>query len=191
MAAVVDRFVRYIKIDTQSDPHSTTNPSAQKEFDLARLLADELTRMGLQEVSLDENCYVMAVLPANTTKKIPTIGLIAHMDTSPDFSGANVNPQFHENYDGGDIVLNKESNIVLSPRDFPELLQHVGETLITTDGTTLLGSDDKAGVAVLSLAQPERPRVVGELDLPVLKGISVEVREGYTQSFVTKNYKEL
>lgn len=149
---ILERFLKYIKIDTQSDENSITIPSTQKEFDLANVLKDELLAMGLKDVSLDENCYLMATLPANTDKKIPTIGFIAHMDTSPDMSGADVNPQILQNYDGKDIVLNKEKNIVLNTKEFPELLEYVGQTLITTDGNTLLGADDKAGVAEIMTA---------------------------------------
>ena len=144
---IVDRFIKYARIDTQADPNSTTTPSTQKQFSLAKVLERELIEMGLTDVILDNNCYLMATLPANTQKKVPTIGFIAHFDTAPDMSGENVNPQIIKNYDGNDIVLNKEKNIVLSPTDFPELLNYVGQDLITTDGTTLLGADDKAGIA--------------------------------------------
>ena len=144
---IVNRFINYVRIDTQADANSTTTPSTQKQFNLAKVLEKELIEMGLTDVSLDNNCYLMATLPANTTKKVPTIGFIAHFDTAPDMSGENVNPQIVKDYDGKDIVLNKEKNIVLSPADFPELLNYVGQDLITTDGTTLLGADDKAGIA--------------------------------------------
>ena len=144
---IVERFINYTKIDTQADANSATTPSTQKQFNLAKLVEKELIEMGLKDVSLDDNCYLMATLPANTTKKVPTIGFIAHFDTAPDMSGEDVNPQIVNNYDGNDIVLNKEKNIVLSPADFPELLNYVGQDLITTDGTTLLGADDKAGIA--------------------------------------------
>lgn len=152
MQNLVERFIKYIKIDTQSDPESQTTPSTEKQWDLARLLADELQSIGLQEVSIDENAYVMATLPSNVDYEVPTIGFIAHFDTSPDFSGKNVNPQFVENYNGSDIVLNKEKNIVLSPSYFEDLLLYKGQTLITTDGTTLLGADDKAGIAEIMTA---------------------------------------
>jgi tripeptide aminopeptidase len=144
---VVERFLRYAVIDTQSDPESATCPSTEKQMELARVLVQELQDIGMQDVSLDENGYVMATLPANVDREIPAIGFITHMDTSPDMSGENVRPTFVENYDGGDIVLNREKNIILSPADFPDLKDYVGETLITTDGTTLLGADDKAGIA--------------------------------------------
>jgi len=143
---ILSRFLRYIKIDTQSDDASETYPSTTKQFDLAKVLKAELEELGLVDVSLDEHCYIMATLPANTNKKIPVIGFIAHMDTSPDMSGANINPQIIKNYDGKDIVLNKENNLFLSIADFPELPHYKGQTLITTDGTTLLGADDKAGI---------------------------------------------
>lgn len=147
MQNIIDRFIRYIKIDTQSDPNNKAFPSTEKQWDLAHLLVDELTEIGLEEISLDENCYLMATLPSNVNFQVPTIGFIAHLDTSPDYSGTNVNPQFHPNYNGEDIVLNKAKNIVLSPSYFEDLLLYKGQTLITTDGTTLLGADDKAGIA--------------------------------------------
>jgi tripeptide aminopeptidase len=151
--ALIDRFFRYIKIDTQSDPHNEEAfPSTEKQWDLAKLLAKELEDMGMQEVTLDDNCYIMATLPSNVDHDVPTIGFIAHIDTSPDFTGTNVNPQIHENYDGKAITLNKEENIVLSPDEFEDLLLYKGQTLITTDGTTLLGADDKAGVTEIMAA---------------------------------------
>ncbi|HNW96882.1 MAG TPA: peptidase T [Bacteroidales bacterium] len=149
---VFERFLKYIKIDTQSDDNSQTYPSTSKQFDLAKILQNELQEMGLKDVSLDEHCYLMATLPANTTKKIPVIGFIAHMDTSPDMPGVNVNPQILQNFDGKDIVLNQTKNIVLSTKEFPELLEYIGQTLITTDGNTLLGADDKAGIAEIMTA---------------------------------------
>ncbi|GIM50363.1 peptidase T [Capnocytophaga stomatis] len=152
MQKLVERFITYIKTDTQSDPESQTTPSTEKQWNLARLLVEELKSIGLEDVTIDENSYVMATLPSNIDYKVPTIGFIAHFDTSPDFSGENVNPQFVENYDGGDIVLNKEKNIVLSPSYFEDLLLYKGQTIITTDGTTLLGADDKAGIAEIVTA---------------------------------------
>jgi tripeptide aminopeptidase len=145
-------FFKIYKIDTQSDPENQAFPSTEKQWDLAKLLVEELKEIGMQEVSIDENAYVMATLPANTDKKVPTIGFIAHFDTSPDFTAENVNPQIHKNYDGKEIVLNKEENIVLSPDYFEDLLLYKGQTLITTDGTTLLGADDKAGIAEIMTA---------------------------------------
>ncbi len=147
-----ERFLRYIKIDTQSDENVENTPSTEKQFNLARMLKKELEDLGLQDVSLDDKCYLMATLPANTTKKVPTIGFIAHMDTSPDMPGAVENPLIIPNYDGGDIVLNKEKDIKLTQKDFPELNDYVGQTLIATDGTTLLGADDKAGIAEIITA---------------------------------------
>ena len=144
---IVERFIKYAKIDTQSDENNTQTPSTQKQFDLAREVEREMIEMGLEDVSLDENCYLMATLPANIDKTVPTIGFVAHFDTSPDMSGKDVNPRIIEKYDGKDIVLNKEQNIIMSPSDFPELLKFVGDDLIVTDGTTLLGADDKAGIA--------------------------------------------
>jgi len=150
METVIDRFLRYIKIDTQSNEESETTPSTEKQFSLAKMLVDELKAMGITEVSMDDNGYVMATLPANTNKKVPTVGFISHMDTAPDTSDENVNPQFVENYQGDDIKLGNAA--ILSPKDFPELLYYKGQTLITTDGTTLLGADDKAGVAEIMTA---------------------------------------
>lgn len=144
---LVERFLRYIKIDTESDPNSQTTPSTEKQWDLANLLVEELKAMGMEDVSIDENAYVMATLPSNIDKEVPVIGFISHFDTSPDFSGKDVNPQITTNYDGGDIVLNKEQDIVLSPAEFKELAEYKGQDIITTDGTTLLGADDKAGIA--------------------------------------------
>ncbi len=152
METVVDRFLRYVRIDTQSDEHSSSVPSTDKQWALARLLVQELETLGLEDVSVDDRCYVMATLPANTDRPAPVLGLIAHMDTSPDFSGTDVSPQIHRNYDGGEIILNEKKQIVLSPADFPELLEYTGQDLITTDGTTLLGADDKAGVAEIMTA---------------------------------------
>ncbi|HOW91951.1 MAG TPA: peptidase T [Anaerolineaceae bacterium] len=149
MTTVKDRFLKYARIKTTSDPDSETSPSSAVQFDLARVLEAELREMGMEDVELDRNCYLMATLPANTGKPLPTIGFIAHMDTSPDMSGENVNPQIISNYDGGEIVLNPALNVRMSPDEFPELKKYVGQELITTDGTTLLGADDKAGVAVI------------------------------------------
>lgn len=150
MSRVVERFLKYVKFDTKSDEESSTVPSTEEQLVLAKELGKELEEIGLSHVSVDENGYVMAVLPSNMDKKVPTVGFIAHMDTSPDMSGTNVNPRFVENYDGEDIKLNEE--VTLSPKDFPELKNYIGETLITTDGTTLLGADDKAGIAEIITA---------------------------------------
>lgn len=152
MDRVVERFLRYVQIDSESDPDSGTCPSTEKQLDLAKVLAEELREIGLTDVSLDKNGYVMATLPANVDRDIKTIGFIAHMDTSPDMSGNNVKPSFVDDYDGGDILINREKNIVLSPADFPDLKEYVGETLIITDGTTLLGADNKAGIAEIITA---------------------------------------
>lgn len=149
MPTVKARFIKYAKINTTADRDSETCPSSPAQFDLALALEAELREIGMIEVSLDQNCYLMATLPANTEKPIPTIGFIAHMDTSPDMSGEEVNPQIIENYDGGEIVLNESLDVRMSPVEFPELLKYVGQELITTDGTTLLGADDKAGVAAI------------------------------------------
>ena len=145
---IVDRFIKYARIDTQSDENNSQTPSTQKQFNLAIEVEKEVLEMGLVDVSLDNNCYLMATLPSNTTKKnVPVIGFISHFDTSPDMSGKNVNPTIIKNYDGEDIILNKANNVILSPKDFTELLKFKGDDIIVTDGTTLLGADDKAGIA--------------------------------------------
>lgn len=149
---IISRFIAYAKVDTQSDEGSGTCPSTPGQLTLAQMLVDELKAIGMEEVTLDANGYVMATLPANTDKEVPVIGFLAHLDTATDMTGAGVNPQIVESYDGGDIVLNKTGGIVLSPRDFPELSRYKGQTLITTDGTTLLGADDKAGIAEIMTA---------------------------------------
>jgi tripeptide aminopeptidase len=143
---LINRFVSYVTVDTESDPTSESTPSTAKQWDLANALVEELKSIGMQEVSIDENAYIMATLPSNSAKNLPIIGFISHFDTSPDFTGANVKPQIIENYDGNDIILDKEQNIVLSPTYFEDLLLYKGQTLITTDGNTLLGADDKAGI---------------------------------------------
>lgn len=152
MSKVVDRFLGYVKFDTMSDEVTQTVPSTAKQLVLAKKLCSELSEIGVQDVSLDDNGYVMAHISSNINTIVPAIGFIAHMDTSPEVSGANVKPQIVENYDGGNIVLNNEKNIVLSPLDFPELKQYKGKTLITTDGNTLLGADDKAGISEIMTA---------------------------------------
>lgn len=145
---IVDRFIKYARIDTQSDENNLQTPSTQKQFNLAKEVEKEALEMGLVDVSLDNNCYLMATLPSNTTKKnVPVIGFISHFDTSPDMSGKNVNPTIIKNYNGEDIVLNEANNVILSPKDFTELLKFKGDDIIVTDGTTLLGADDKAGIA--------------------------------------------
>ncbi|MGG4442780.1 peptidase T [Brevibacillus fortis] len=149
---IINRFISYAQVDTQSNESSETCPSTPGQLVLAQMLVDELKAIGMQEVTMDSNGYVMATLPANTDKEIPTIGFLAHMDTATDFTGAGVKPQIIENYNGQDIVLNEALNIVLSPRDFSELAGYRGHTLITTDGTTLLGADDKAGIAEIMTA---------------------------------------
>ena len=144
---IVERFLKYVSFDTQSAEDADTTPSTAKQLKLAEYLRDELTHIGMTEVEMDENGYVYATLPANTDKVVPTIGFISHMDTSPDCSGANIRPRIVKHYDGGDIVLDAEAGLVTSPSKFPELLDHVGEDIIVTDGHTLLGADDKAGIA--------------------------------------------
>ncbi|WP_316632944.1 peptidase T [uncultured Flavobacterium sp.] len=146
MQHIIDRFISYVTIDTESDPNSQTTPSTEKQWNLANKLVEELKAIGMDEVTIDDKAYIMATLPSNVEHEVPTIGFVSHFDTSPDFSGANVKPQIVENYDGKDIVLNAEKNIVLSPNYFKDLLQYKGQTIITTDGTTLLGADDKAGI---------------------------------------------
>lgn len=143
---ITDRFIKYVTIDTESNPENAAFPSSDNQWDLAKVLVEDLKNIGLTDVELDKNCYIMATLPSNINYKVPTIGFIAHIDTSPDFTGKNVKPQIIENYNGKDIILNKEENIILSPDYFDDLLQYKGQTIITTDGTTLLGADDKAGV---------------------------------------------
>lgn len=149
---IIKRFVSYVKVDTQSDESSQTCPTTPGQLTLGRMLIEELNKIGMQEVTMDDNGYVMATLPANTDKNVPTIGFLAHIDTATDLTGAGVNPQIVESYDGKDIILNEGMKIILSPRDFPELANYKGQTLITTDGTTLLGADDKAGIAEIMTA---------------------------------------
>ncbi len=152
MTSVKDRFIKYVKIESKANRAVDTCPSSPGQFVFARQLAEELKHIGLEDISLDDNCYLMATLPANTAKKVPVLGLIAHMDTSPDMSGENVNPQIVANYDGGDIILNEKLGVVLDVNVFPEIKKYAGQEIITTDGTTLLGADDKAGVAEIVTA---------------------------------------
>ena len=152
MQKMIDRFISYVTIDTQSDPNSDSTPSTKKQWVLANKLVEELKQIGLEDVSIDANSYIMATLPSNIGKEVPVIGFISHFDTSPDFTGTNVNPRLIYNYDGKDILLNKEKNIVLSPDYFDDLLLYKGQTLIVTDGTTLLGADDKAGITEIMTA---------------------------------------
>ena len=151
MEKLLDKFLRYVAVETTSDEDSETQPSAMREVELLRMLRDELRQMGI-DADLDEFGYVMATIPSNVDKEIPTIGFIAHVDTSPDASGRDIHPHIIPDYDGGDIVLNEEKNIVLRTAEFPEMKQYQGQTMITTDGTTLLGADDKAGVAEIMYA---------------------------------------
>lgn len=152
MQHIIDRFISYVTVDTESDPNSETTPSTAKQWDLANQLVEELKAIGMQDVTIDEHAYIMATLPSNVEHDVPVIGFVSHFDTTPDFTGANVKPQIIENYDGRDIILNKEQNIVLSPSYFKDLLQYKGQTIITTDGTTLLGADDKAGITEIVTA---------------------------------------
>ena len=152
MEKLVERFLKYVKINTQSDEKSETCPSTPGQLELAKLIVDELKSIGLKETEVDEKGYVMATLPANTEGDIPVIGFIAHLDTSPDFSGSNVNPQIFDNYFGKNLTLNAKKNIILSPSDFPALNNYIGQPLITTDGTSLLGADNKAGIAEIITA---------------------------------------
>lgn len=149
---IINRFITYAQVDTQSDESSETCPSTPGQLTLANILVEELKTIGMQEVTMDANGYVMATLPANTDKEIPTIGFLAHIDTATDFTGTNVKPQIIEQYDGNDIILNEAQRIIMSPNDFPELHGYKGHTLITTDGTTLLGADDKAGITEIMTA---------------------------------------
>ena len=168
---ILERFLRYISIDTASDPESPTQPSSEKQLTLSRLLVKELKEMGIKDVSLDQYGYVMATIPSNlpSGSKVPKIGFIAHVDSAPDAPGDNINPQIIENYDGSDIVINSEKNMIMKTAEFPELLKYKGQTIITTDGNTLLGADDKAGIAEIMaaaeylMAHPEFPR--GEIKI--------------------------
>ncbi|WP_396596453.1 peptidase T [Dokdonia sp. R86516] len=160
--ALLKRFISYVTTYTESDPNSDNTPSTECQWDLARQLKDELEAMGMSEVTIDEHAYVMATLPSNVDHDVPVIGFISHFDTTPDFTGKDVKPQIWENYDGGDLVLNKEQNIVLSPEYFDDLKQYKGQTIVTTDGTTLLGADDKAGITEIMEAMKyllENPQV--------------------------------
>ncbi|MEC1549691.1 peptidase T [Bacillus rugosus] len=149
---IIERFTTYVKVDTQSDESVDTCPSTPGQLTLGNMLVDELKSIGMQDAAIDENGYVMATLPSNTEKDVPTIGFLAHVDTATDFTGKNVNPQIIESYDGKDIVLNEQLQVILSPDQFPELPGYKGHTLITTDGTTLLGADNKAGIAEIMTA---------------------------------------
>lgn len=151
MEKLLDKFLRYVAVETTSDPESETQPSAMREFDLLKMLQKELQDLGIK-ADLDEYGYVMATIPSNVDKEIPAIGFIAHVDTSPDASGKDIKPQIIENYGGGDILLNAEKELYLKVSEFPEMQQYVGKTIITTDGTTLLGADDKGGVAAIMYA---------------------------------------
>jgi tripeptide aminopeptidase len=149
---LINRFISYVTIDTESNPDSNTTPSSKNQWDLAHKLVDELKSIGMEEVTLDDKCYVMASLPSNVAHDVPVIGFVSHIDTSPDFTGKNVKPQIIENYNGQDIVLNEKENSILSPSYFEDLLKYKGQTLITTDGSTLLGADDKAGICEIITA---------------------------------------
>ncbi|OLP66974.1 Peptidase T [Bacillus pumilus] len=149
---MIQRFTHYVQVDTQSDADQESCPSTEGQLALAKQLVEEMKAIGIQEVTMDENGYVMGTIPSNTDKVVPTIGFLAHIDTATDFTGKNVKPQIHENYQGGDITLNEDLHIVLSPKQFPNLQKYKGHTLITTDGTTLLGADNKAGIAEIMTA---------------------------------------
>ena len=158
---ILNRFISYITIDTESDPNSDTTPSSEKQWDLARKLHQELIAMGMSDVTIDENAYIMATLPSNVEHDVPTIGFISHFDSTPDFTGKDIKPQIIENYDGGDIPL-KGSDLVLSPDYFEDLKQYKGQTIVTTDGTTLLAADDKAGITEIMTAMKhliENPQI--------------------------------
>lgn len=149
---IINRFISYVTIDTQSDPNSNTTPSTQKQWDLANILVEDLIAIGMHDVTIDDNAYIMATLPSNVDHNVPTIGFISHFDTSPDFTATNVKPKIIENYNGKDIILNETENIILSPDYFEDLLLYKGQTLITTNGSTLLGADDKAGICEIITA---------------------------------------
>ena len=178
---LVERFLKYVSFDTQSSEETEITPSTPGQMVFARYLKEELESLGLEEITLDENGYLFATLPANTDKPLPVIGFIAHMDTSPDMSGKNVSPRIVQNYDGKDIVLCAEENVVLSPAQFPELLDHQGEDLIVTDGKTLLGADDKAGIAEIVSA------VVYLKEHPEMK--YSEIKETFPDSMLGKELK--
>ena len=150
--ALLERFLKYVSIHTMSDENTGLVPSTPQQMEFAKILAEELKDMGMQDVSLDKKGYLMATLPSNIDKDVPTVGFISHLDTSPDMSGKNVKPRIVENYDGNDIILNEKENIVLSPKQFPELTMYRGQSLVVTNGLTLLGADDKAGIAEIMTA---------------------------------------
>ena len=152
METLLDRFLSYVRIDTQVNEASNSHPSTAGQKELAGLLAKELEKLGLSNITLNDKAYLMAEVPANTDKDLPVVGFIAHLDTSPDVSGKNVQPQIFENYDGQDLILNQAQNIILGVEQYPELTRHIGQTIITSDGTTLLGADNKAGVAIIMTA---------------------------------------
>ena len=173
---IIKRFISYVTVDTEADPNSSTTPSSAKQWDLANALVDELKQIGMSDVTIDENAYIMATLPSNVENEVPTIGFISHFDTTPDFTGKDVKPQIVENYNGEDIILNKDENIILSPDYFEDLLLYKGQTLITTDGTTLLGADDKAGITEIVSAMEyliQHPEL--ELVLLQMKKLGVEL----------------
>ncbi|MFR4479099.1 MAG: peptidase T [Fusobacterium sp.] len=146
MNSLVERFLKYVQIDTDSNPESNACPSSEIQWDLAKVIVEDLKALGMEDITLDENCYIMATLPANCDEDIPAIGFIAHMDTAPSYNGRGVKPRIVENYNGEDIVLNSEENVVLSPKDFAHMKNYIGQDLIVTDGSSLLGADDKAGI---------------------------------------------
>jgi len=193
MSTVIERFLRYVKVDTQSDVNSESHPSTEKQFNLSKIMAEELKTLGLVEIKIDQYGNVTATLPSNLDHLVPVIGLLAHLDTSTEMSGANVNPRLIENYNGGDIALDSQSKIILSPREFPELKKYIGKTLITTDGSTLLGADDKAGVAEIMAAldllvsHPEIPhgklRIAFTTDEETGKGIKLFDIEQFAADF--------
>lgn len=146
MNSLVERFLKYVQIDTDSNPESNACPSSEIQWDLAKVIVEDLKALGMEDITLDENCYIMATLPANCDENIPAIGFIAHMDTAPSYNGRGVKPRIVENYNGEDIVLNADENVVLSPKDFAHMKNYIGQDLIVTDGSSLLGADDKAGI---------------------------------------------
>ena len=146
MNSLVERFLKYVQIDTDSNPESNACPSSEIQWDLAKVIVEDLKALGMEDITLDENCYIMATLPANCDEDIPAIGFIAHMDTAPSYNGRGVKPRIVENYNGEDIVLNADENVILSPKDFSHMKNYIGQDLIVTDGSSLLGADDKAGI---------------------------------------------
>ena len=182
---VLERFLKYIKVDTMSQPEQESIPSTEKQKDLANILAQELRDMGAKDVKIDSHAYVYGTIPATTDKKVPVLGFIAHMDTAPAYSGKGVNPQFFSNYDGKTVVMNKDTGLSMGPEQYPDLLNYVGQDLITTDGTTLLGADDKAGIAeIMALAGEDGPLALRRA-LTRSRMLSSDVSAGFDPAYAS------